>query len=170
MRRYLHGILGLAVLGLTSISFSHQPAFAQAAYGSYVGIGPSFGFSSGGDDEERQSGLVIALRYKLLELPISLRTQAYIFSGSAAVVPTVSYDFPLNWQTDLYVGAGYSFSNGDDPSPVGNQNAFALQPGIDYVLPNSNTVVFGNAVIAFDAYREGGGTAIAIQGGVGLKF
>jgi hypothetical protein len=45
-----------------------------------------------------------------------------------------------------------------------------LQPGIDYVVPNSNTVIFGNAIIAFDAYRDGSGTAFSLQGGVGLRF
>jgi len=48
--------------------------------------------------------------------------------------------------------------------------AFALQPGIDYVVPGGSTVLFGNAIIAFDAYRNGGGTAVSVQGGVGLQF
>ena len=38
------------------------------------------------------------------------------------------------------------------------------------MVPNSNAVVFGNAIIAFDAYRNGGGTAVSVQGGVGLRF
>jgi hypothetical protein len=38
------------------------------------------------------------------------------------------------------------------------------------MVPNSNTVLFGNAIIAFDAYRNGGGTALSVQGGVGLRF
>jgi hypothetical protein len=61
-------------------------------------------------------------------------------------------------------------TSGDTASPVGNKISFALQPGIDYVVPNSKTVIFGNAIIAFDAYRNGGGTALSLQGGVGLRF
>jgi hypothetical protein len=112
---------------------------------------------------------VIAVRYKLLETPLSLRAQAFIGSGTA-VVPTISYDVPLNWQTDAYLGAGAAFASGDSPSPVGDKTSFALQPGVDYIVPNSNTVLFGNAIIAFDAYRNGGGTAVSVQGGVGLRF
>jgi hypothetical protein len=111
---------------------------------------------------------VIAGRYKLLEVPVSFRAQAFIGSN-VALVPTVSYDYPINWQTDAYIGAGVVLAGGDTPSPVGNKIGFALQPGIDYVVPNSNTVIFGNAIIAFDAVRDGG-TAFSLQGGVGLRF
>ncbi|AFZ31052.1 hypothetical protein Glo7428_2546 [Gloeocapsa sp. PCC 7428] len=161
---YFVGVGAIALIsGLT------QPVFAQAAYGSYIGVGPAVGLSRDANDDGRQLGGVVAVRYKILEAPFSLRTQAFIGSNTA-VVPTVSYDVPLSWQTDAYIGAGIVFTNGNTPSPVGDQVSFALQPGIDYVVPNSNTVIFGNAVIAFDAFQNGGGNAISIQGGVGLRF
>jgi hypothetical protein len=159
--KYVVSVVAASVLGL---AMSSNPAQAQVAYGSYVGVGPTVGLSDGA-----QIGGVIAARYKLLESPISFRAQALV-GQSTALVPTVSYDFPLNWQTDAYLGAGLVFAGGDSPSPVGNKISFALQPGIDYVVPNSNTVIFGNAIIAFDAYRNGGGTALSLQGGVGFKF
>lgn len=154
------------VVASSFLSFAQftQPAQAQVAYGSYIGVGPTVGLSDGG-----QIGGVLAFRYKLLESPISFRAQALV-GQSTAVVPTVSYDLPINWQTDAYLGAGLVLAGGDTPSPVGNKISFALQPGIDYVVPNSNTVIFGNAIIAFDAYRDGGGTALSVQGGVGLRF
>jgi hypothetical protein len=157
----------IAIFGagsLLNVAMNIQPAQAQVAYGSYVGVGPSLGFSDG-----LQVGGVVAFRYKLLESPISFRAQALIGRGTA-IVPTVSYDVPLNWQTDAYLGAGLTLASGSDSSPVGNKISFALQPGIDYVVPNSNTVIFGNAIIAFDAYRDGSGTAFSLQGGVGLRF
>lgn len=146
-------------------------ASAQAAYGSYVGVGPVVGLTEGSeeDGEGREIGAVLAFRYKLLEIPVSLRAQALLLSDSPAVVPTVSYDVPLNWQTDAYIGAGVSFA-GEGNSPVGNRTSFAIQPGIDYALPNSNLVIFGNAIIAFNAYRQGGGTAASVQGGIGTRF
>jgi hypothetical protein len=156
---------GLALGGLATAAglvSSTTPASAQAAYGSYVGVGPTFGLTDG-----PQVGGVIAVRYKVLELPISLRAQALIGSGTA-VVPTVSYDIPINWQTEAYVGAGVAFAS--DHSPVGDKTSFAIQPGVDYMVPNSNAVFFGNAIIAFDAYRDGGGPAFSVQGGVGLRF
>lgn len=160
-------IVGTVVLA--SLALTSKSAFAQAAYGSYVGVGGTFGITEDDRGEGRQFGGVIAVRYKMVQLPVSLRAQALIGAGTA-VVPTISYDFPLNWQTDVYLGAGAAFASGDTPSPVGDQTSFALQPGIDYVIPNSNAVIFGNAIIAFDAYRNRGGTAISVQGGVGMKF
>ncbi len=160
--QYWFGVM--AVGSVLSLAVNSQPAQAQVAYGSYVGIGPTVGLSDG-----TQLGGVLAFRYKLLETPISFRTQALIGKGTA-IVPTVSYDIPLNWQTDAYLGAGLVLTSGDTASPVGNKISFALQPGIDYVIPNSNTVIFGNAIIAFDAYRNSGGTALSLQGGVGLRF
>jgi hypothetical protein len=160
--KYLVSVLGTGVV--LSLAINNQPAQAQVAYGSYVGIGPTVGLSDG-----TQLGGVLAFRYKLLETPVSFRAQALIGQGTA-IVPTVSYDLPLNWQTDVYLGAGMVLTSGNEASPVGNKISFALQPGIDYVVPNSNTVIFGNAIIAFDAYRNGGGTALSLQGGVGLRF
>jgi hypothetical protein len=172
MTSFNAGLFGLGSVILGSLAancaFAPQPAAAQAAYGSYVGAGVTVGVTKG-EGDGRQIGGVIAARYKLLEVPLSLRAQALI-GASPAIVPTISYDVPINWQTDAYLGAGVVFANGNTSSPVGNKTSFALQPGIDYVVPNSNTVIFGNAIIAFDAYRNGGGTAVSVQGGVGLKF
>ncbi|WP_242025375.1 porin family protein [Leptolyngbya sp. FACHB-36] len=166
---------GLGVLGGTTIAaglsvLSPTSASAQAAYGSYVGIGPSFGLTSGRDGGEpsRTTG-VLAARYKLLTLPVSVRGQV-LFGNSTAIVPTVSYDIPLSWRADAYIGAGASIVTGDSTTPVGNKTSFVLQPGVDYALPNSNFIVFGNAIIAFDAYRRGGNTAVSVQGGVGIRF
>lgn len=160
------------IIGAIAAFGAHtQPVFAQAAYGSYVGVGPAIGLSE--DDRGEGGGVAaaIAVRYKLLERPISFRGQALINGNSFAIVPTVSYDIPLNWQTDAYVGAGLVFAGGDRPSPVGDKPvSFAIQPGIDYALPRSNAVIFGNAIFAFDAYKEGSGTAISVQGGVGVRF
>lgn len=164
MKRLIKYFVSVVLAGsLLSFAQFTQPAQAQVAYGSYVGVGPAVGFADGA-----RVGGVIAARYKLLKVPVSFRAQAFIGSN-VALVPTVSYDYPLNWQTDAYIGAGVVLAGGDTPSPVGNKIGFALQPGIDYVVPNSNTVIFGNAVIAFDAVRDGG-TAFSLQGGVGLRF
>jgi hypothetical protein len=160
--KYLFSLVAVGVI--SGLTLNTKPASAQVAYGSYIGVGPTVGLSEGS-----QVGGVLAVRYKLLESPISFRAQALV-GQNTAVVPTVSYDMPLNWQTDAYLGAGLVLAGGDSPSPVGNKISFALQPGVDYVVPNSNTVIFGNAIIAFDAFRNGGGTALSLQGGVGLRF
>jgi hypothetical protein len=162
----LSGVAAMTGLQLATA----EPAAAQAAYGSYVGIGPAFGVTSGSSGEESKTTANIAVRYKFLRAPISLRTQVLVGDDGTAIVPTVSYDIPLNWQADVYVGAGAVIVPGDGLTPVGNKTSFAIQPGIDYALPNSGFVVFGNAIIAFDAYEKAGSTAVSVQGGVGLRF
>jgi hypothetical protein len=168
-----------AAIAATSISIAtllagiHSlPANAQAAYGSYIGVGGSLGVTDGSDNEDRSAGGVITGRYSFVEVPISIRAQALI-SERTAIVPMVSYDIPLNWYTDAYIGVGAVLQDGGESnrtSPLGNKTSFAIQPGIDHTLPDTNIVLFGNAVIAFDAYRENSGTAASIQGGVGLQF
>jgi len=163
---------GVVVVGGFTL-LTPSPVAAQAAYGSYLGAAAAIGVTSGVDPYEgRETAAAIAFRYKFLKAPVSLRTQALIGS-SAAIVPTISYDVPLNWNADVYVGAGAAIpipTDGSASTPVGNQTAFAIQPGIDYMLPNSNLVLFGNAIIAFDAYRHSRGTAASLQVGAGVRF
>lgn len=168
------GGLGAIALG-SAIGFglvfsTASSASAQAAYGSYIGIGGSFGVTDGPAGDGTSGGGLIAFRYKFLEIPISIRAQALI-GESTAFVPTVSYDVPLNWQTDAYIGVGAAIQDSEQSSsPVGNQTSFVLQPGIDHSFPYSNVVLFGNAIIAFDAYKNSNDTAASIQGGVGVRF
>lgn len=144
-----------AVAGAIAIALSTQaPAKAQAAYGSYIGIGPAFG--------DGEIGVAINGRYNILEVPISIRGAAFLGEGSA-FVPTVSYDYPLNFNTDIYVGAGVTFAS--EGSVMGDGTSFVLQPGIDYTVNNSSLVWYGNAIIPI-----GGDTNTAIQGGVGIQF
>ncbi len=164
-------MLKALAIGLTTCGLlvSRGVALAQPAYGSYVGIGLGFGLTEGNifDGDSRVASGLLALRYKFLEVPLSIRTQLLIGS-STAIVPTISYDLPLNFNTDFYLGVGASIAN--SITPVGNKNSFVLQPGIDYAIPNSNFVIFGNAIFAFDAFRNSNRTATSLQTGVGFRF
>ncbi|MGB3299757.1 MAG: hypothetical protein WBA76_15935 [Phormidesmis sp.] len=157
-RNRLLSLTGWVLGGVTSslaIAFSLQsPAIAQAAYGSYIGIGPAFG---DGDLSFAVNG-----RYNILELPISIRGAAFLGNGSA-FVPTVSYDYPLNFNTELYLGAGVAFAS--EGSVMGDGTSFVVQPGIDYTANNNRLVYYGNAIIPI-----GGDTSTAVQGGVGYQF
>jgi hypothetical protein len=164
-------LIGVTALGCVSSAIAPS-VHAQAAYGSYVGVGASFGFSSGNADlgESSRTSAVVSGRYKFLEFPISVRTQVLI-GNSTAVVPTISFDVPLNFDADIYIGAGVALSNTVDTTPVGNKNSLVIQPGIDYTLPNSNLVLFGNVIFALDAYRNSpGNSATSLQTGLGLRF
>jgi hypothetical protein len=164
----------LLALAATTAGEMLQPkvAEAQVAYGSYVGLGVGVGVTNAAQTGQG-SGVqgLIAARYRFLEYPISVRGQAFLFGGNFAFVPTVSYDVPISWNADVYLGAGAAFNGGgNDPSVVGDKTAFVLQPGIDYMFPNSDLVAFGNAIFAFDAYQDGGNMAVSVQGGVGIQF
>lgn len=174
--RWMGHIAGASLVAMSAVVtgavLNPGAAEAQVAYGSYVGLGVGVGLTN--DQNTGQgSGVqgLISGRYRFLEMPISARGQAFIFGDNFAFVPTVSYDVPLSWNTDVYLGAGVSFAGGgNSPSAVGDKTAFVLQPGIDHLFPNSNLVAFGNAIFAFDAYREGGNMAISVQGGMGIQF
>ena len=155
------GAAACAIGGLAIALSLQSPAKAQAAYGSYVGIGGGIGFGENSD-----IALVLNGRYNILELPISIRGTAFIGDGSA-FVPTVSYDYPLNFSTEVYVGLGASFAS--EGSPVGDDSAFVIQPGVDYTKPDSNLVIFGSAIFAIGG-EDGGGTATSVQSGVGIQF
>jgi hypothetical protein len=145
---------------------------AQAAYGSYLGAGVAFGITSQqsqNPNEGYNNSAIIAARYKFLRAPISLRTQVLIGGNGIAVVPSLSYDFPLNWQTDAYIAAGASIVQGNQ-TPIGNKGSFVIQPGVDYALPNTSLSLFTNAIIAFDGYESNNGLAASIQAGAGLRF
>ncbi|MGB3137260.1 MAG: hypothetical protein WBG38_14170 [Nodosilinea sp.] len=166
------GAVLMAVGAAAGAVLAPEAAEAQVAYGSYVGVGAGVGVTSDAATGQG-SGVqgVISGRYRLLQYPVSLRAQAFLFGGEFAFVPTVSYDVPLSWNADAYVGAGAAFvGGGNDTSIVGDKTSFVIQPGVDYLFPNSNLVAFGNAIFAFDAYRQGGNMAITVQGGVGLQF
>lgn len=151
----LAGLALGAMAGAVALALlAEAPAKAQAAYGSYIGIGPAFG--------DGEIAVAINGRYNILELPVSIRGAAFLGDGSA-FVPTISYDYPLNFSTELYVGAGVAFA--DDGSVMGDGTSFVLQPGIDYTVNSSNLVWYGNAIIPI-----GGDTNTAIQGGVGIQF
>jgi hypothetical protein len=162
---------GLALTATAIIpSLGGQPAQAQPAYGSYIGVAAGIG-QRNKDTTTLDFTAVAAGRYKFLELPLSLRTQIFVDAKSLAWVPTISYDIPLTWQVEPYIGAGVAFASSG--SLVGDKTSFALQPGIDYAIPNSRVVIFGNAVIAIDAFNAGrrqGQTAVSVQTGLGYRF
>lgn len=162
--------LSSLAMGTALVLSDASVASAQAAYGSYIGVGGSVGFTDGGNDGGSSAAGVIAARYKFLEAPVSIRGQVLI-GEATAFVPTVSYDIPLSWQTDFYLGAGAAIQDSDNSyTPIGNQTAFVLQPGFDFALEDSNLVIFTNALIAFDAYKNSNDVGASVQAGVGVNF
>ena len=150
----LAGFASIAIGGLALALSLQAPAKAQAAYGSYIGIGPAFG--------DGEVGVGITGRYNILELPISIRGTAFLGEGSA-FVPAVSYDYPINFNTEIYLGAGAVFAS--EGSVMGDGTSFVLQPGVDFTRNRNNIVFYGNAIVPI-----GGDTNTAVQGGIGYQF
>lgn len=72
--------------------------------------------------------------------------------------------------TNLYVGGGYSFTtNHDDPSPLGDKNAPVLTAGVETAV-RRNVVVYGDAKVGIDAFRDSNNAATSFQAGVGYRF
>ncbi|MCS6813694.1 MAG: hypothetical protein NZ772_09025 [Cyanobacteria bacterium] len=163
-------ITTITALASTALWAQSDLVDAQAAYNGYVGVGAGFGFTEGASGEPAGTSVVIAGRQKVGQLPVSVRGQVFIFSGTTAFVPTISYDLQVGSNSLVYLGGGVALTEGERPSPVGNRNAFVLQPGIDIGLGDSNTLIFINGVYAFNAYKGNNGNAFSLQGGVGLQF
>ena len=109
--KYLASVI--LVSSSLSLAYLAKPAQAQVAYGSYIGVGGTVGVSDG-----TQVGGVLAVRYKLLETPISFRTQALI-GENTAVVPMVSYSFTVIFGIAIIAFVAYRDRNDTAVSVLG---------------------------------------------------
>ena len=111
--KYLASIAGIA-LGSLALAFAAQsPAKAQAAYGSYIGIGPAFG--------DGEIAVAINGRYNILELPISIRGAAFLGDGTSFVLqPGVDYTLD---RSNLVI-------YGNAIVPIGGDTSTAVQGGV----------------------------------------
>lgn len=133
--------------------------------GSYVGAGVSLqSFAT----TPSVLGANLAGRYKFDGAPISARSSVLFGNGGTSIVPTVSYDLPVGDRTNLYLGAGGSFKVGGNSSLTGDQNSFALQPGVEVSL-NKRILLYGNAVIPFNG-QSNGSAGTSLQAGIGVQF
>jgi hypothetical protein len=156
----------LASAFATNLIVNPLPAAAEQVRtpGSYLGAGVALGSNNG-----TVVGGNVAGRYKFEDAPISLRTSVLFGNGGTAIVPTISYDVPLGDRTNVYLGAGGSFTT-NNSSLTGDRNAFALQPGVEFSIAK-NVLLYGNAIIALDSYQGiSNRAATAVQGGIGFQF
>jgi hypothetical protein len=139
--------------------------------GSYVGAGIAGGVTNGGQtDEDAVFGGNIQGRFAIPKTPISARG-AVLFGGkTSAIVPTLTYDAPIGRNTNLYVGAGYSFISEDgERTQLGNRDAAVITAGVESEVAKS-VIVYGDAKWGIDAYENSSADALTLQGGVGFRF
>jgi hypothetical protein len=139
--------------------------------GSYVGAGVGAGVTSGGQGNDGATvGGNIQGRFAVPNAPVSVRGSVLFNGNSSAVIPSLSYDIPLNSNTNVYAGAGYSFAqkNGNT-SQLGNQDAAVLQLGVESQV-SRGIVLYSDVKYGINAYQGSNRGAVSLQGGVGFNF
>lgn len=176
MKRNLK-IVAISLLSLLTVSpvlLSAKAASAQAGAtrgmsGSYLGAGVSVGINNPDSNGAILGGNVQG-RLDSARLPVSLRGAALFNSDNAALMPLVTYDIGVAPNTNLYVGGGYSFTvNDHDPSPLGNKNAPVVTAGIETAV-RRNVVLYGDAKVGIDAYKDSNRAATSFQVGAAYRF
>jgi hypothetical protein len=163
--------ISLLFVGLVTLVSMQSASAAPARFtGSYVGGGVTGGIlESGLSNGKRTFGGDINARIALPNLPVSVRGNLKFANTNSAIVPTLTYDQGINSKTNVYAGAGYSFvQNTGQTSPLGNRNSVVLNAGVESEVVNG-VVLYGDAKYGIKGFNNGKG-ALAIGGGVGLKF
>lgn len=160
----------LAPALLSAGSASAQPKGTDANYiGGGVSAGVTNGGSAAGGDAATLGGNIQG-RITTSKAPVSLRGAVLFSDETSAIMPMVSYDVPVAKNTNVYVGGGYSFVEKDGaPTPLGNQNAPVVTVGAESQIGN-NIVVYGDAKLGINAYRDSSASAVSFQAGAGFAF
>ncbi len=161
----------LSTLIVTSIVLCAGVAVAQpGTNASYIGAGIAAGVTNDGRGNDAVFGGNVQGRYAIPTQPVSIRG-AVLFGGDAtAIVPNVTYDVPIAKDTNMYIGAGYSFVTDENRnSQLGDRDAAVVTLGAESQV-HKNVVVYGDAKWAIDAYENSSADAVSIQAGVGYRF
>lgn len=174
MKRFLQGAIttvsALSALVIAPVFLSSGQAIAApttqptGTNASYLGAGISVGVTNGA-----QVGGNVQGRFAIPNTPLSARGAVLFTDKSAALMPMVSYDVPITNNANVYLGAGYSFVTNDGTTPLGNQNAVVLATGVEAQV-RRNIVVYGDAKLGIDAYKDSSGEAVSLQTGVAYRF
>lgn len=138
---------------------------------SYIGAGLSGSVTRGDShNEDSTFGGNVQGRFAVPNAPVSARGSVLFNGNNAAIVPTLTYDFPLTERTNLYAGAGYSFVvDHDRTSQLGNRNTPVLTAGVESRVAD-RVVVYSDVKYGIRAYESNDAGAVSLQGGVGFEF
>ncbi|NJP12593.1 MAG: porin family protein [Leptolyngbyaceae cyanobacterium RU_5_1] len=166
-------IAALSALATASVLLSAGAASAQPKGfdGAYVGGGISAGVTNGGQQEDAANiGGHIQGRVGIPKTPVSARGSVLFGSNNAAIMPMVTYDIPVARDTNVYVGAGYSFVEKDGRNtPLGNKSAPVVTVGAESGI-TKDIVVYGDAKLGVNAYQNSNASALSLQAGLGYRF
>ncbi len=163
--------LSALVLAPTFLSAGSASAEPVRFDGSYVGAGVTGGFTNGGrNNDAAVLGGNVQGRFAVPGAPVSVRG-AVVFTGdNSAVIPSLTYDLPINSKTNAYFGPGYSFvQNNNRSSQVGNKDSAVLTAGIESQVAKG-VVVYSDLKYGINAYQGSGAGSLSGSAGVGLQF
>jgi hypothetical protein len=177
MQRFLKSFVTISVLSslvVVPVLLSAGQASAQPKKGtdaSYFGGGFAAGVTNGGKTEDAATfGGNLTGRVKLGPTPLSARTHILWSGSTTAIIPQISLDAGIARGTNVYLGAGYSFVEKDGkPTPLGNKDGVALTAGLESEVVK-NFLIYSNATVGIDAYKNSSGSAVSINGGLGYRF
>jgi hypothetical protein len=173
-------ISALSVLAIAPVFLSSSRVFAQTTEGNqptgmtstYVGAGVATGVTSGGQGGDAATfGGNIQGRAAIPNSPVSVRGAVLFTDKTSAVMPILSYDVPIANNTNVYVGAGYSFvqQSPGASTPLGNQNAVVLTTGVETQV-GDGIILYSDAKLGINAYQNSPAQAVSIQAGAGYRF
>jgi hypothetical protein len=180
MPRFLKSLVTISVLSsfvVAPLIFSGEQASANPRKGtdaSYIGVGAAAGVTNGGKvgnaGDAANFGGNVSGRLKLGDLPMSARGQLLWGDDTTAIIPQISVDAPIARGTNAFFGVGYSFVEKDgSATPLGNQDALALTAGVESEV-GKNFLIYSNATLGVDAYKDNTASAVSINGGIGYRF
>lgn len=161
MQRFLKSVATIAAVSAIAcvpILLSPKSASAERMKGSYVGAGVSVDSSGAAPS--------VSGRLDLNSFSIRGTVTGACDSGVCATlfIPTVTYDFGLSENANIYAGIGGSvFTLSDSSSSVSLGTGAVLQAGAEGAI-SKDVVIYGDGTY----FTNGGGTLLKV--GVGYKF
>jgi outer membrane autotransporter protein len=162
-------VLAMAPALLAAGNASAQPA-PRGMEGSYLGGGASVGLNGEVGNNDGNFGGNVQGRLDMPNAPVSLRGAALITEDNVALVPTVTYDVGVAPNTNLVLGAGYSFvTDQGQTSALGNQNAVVLSAGVETAV-HRNIALYSDVKVAIDGVEASNKTPVSVQLGAAYRF
>ncbi|MFW6358169.1 MAG: outer membrane beta-barrel protein [Chroococcales cyanobacterium] len=167
----------ISAVAIAPIFLSANKAYSQPVQttrgtdANYIGAGAAAGVTNGGQDGDAATfGGNIQGRYAVRRAPVSVRGSVLFSDETSAIIPMVSYDVPVARNTNLYVGAGYSFVESDGkPTPLGNSDAPVVAVGGETQV-GQNIIIYGDTKLGIEAYEDSPASAVSVQLGAGYRF
>lgn len=169
--RTLVAAVGLSVVAIAPTFLMPGKAAAQVRgmNGHYIGAGVAAGVTNGPEDGSTFGGNIQG-RLDVPRAPISARGAILFNDETSAIMPLLTYDAGIAPNTNVYFGGGYSFVESDDDlTPLGNQDSVVLTAGVESALAR-RLVVYGDAKLGLNAFKDSSDSAASFQVGLGYRF